>query len=506
MKRIHWQPVGLSWRLAMSYLLVTLVATLTIAIALTLVQLVQETQQASVSSPTQALDKQNIIQVAPYLEQRIPDTEALRYWLTFEVISRYSGRIHLAVVLDQQQRVMASASCDQSELLSSGSKDCATTATSMTTLYLAQAQIHSTIQRVMDSPGEIAGTTSDGKNFIVATVPGQSKQAVGELVAVFSASAGSQAGAGFGPLLLSFWNLWQPSALYFLLLAMLLGTVTGVLISRDLVRRLNRIARAVSAWSRGEFQVVVEDHTRDELGQLISDLNSMAEQLKALLSTRQTLAVVEERNRLARELHDSVKQQVFTNALLVRAARKVLSRDPQKAQQHLQEAEEIAEQTQQDLIELIQALRPAALVNKGLASVIPDYLAAWSKRTGIAFDLRSQGVHFARPEIEAALFRILQEALANVARHSKASRVEVVLSANADSLCLKVQDNGIGFEMRQAAEKGVGLTGMRERVEMLSGKLTIESSPAGTAVEATVPLFGECAEEKDHETAKVKDG
>jgi signal transduction histidine kinase len=506
MKSLHWRPGGLSWRLAVSYFLVTLVAAFTIEVTLTLVQLVREVQQSGDSSSAQALEKQDVTQVAPYLEQRTPDTEALRYWLTFEVITRNPRRIHLVMVLDQQQQVTASASCDQSALLSSGSKVCTANAASMATMYLAQPQIHATIQRVMSSPGEIADTTSAGKNFIVAAVPGQTKQVIGELVAVFSDSAASQAVTGPGALLLSFWNLWQPAGIYFLLLAVLLGTVTGVLISRNLVRRLNRIGQAASNWSRGEFQVMVEDHSRDELGQLVSDLNSMAEQFKSLLSARQTLAVIEERNRLARELHDSVKQHVFTNALLVRAARKVLPRDPQKAQQHLQEAEELAEQTQQELIELIQALRPAALVNKGLASVIQDYLAAWSKRTGIAFDLRSREVHSARPEIEAALFRILQEALANVARHSKASQVEVALSGNADSLYLKVRDNGIGFEMQQVADKGVGLTGMRERVEMLSGKLTIESSPVGTAVEATVPLLVERAEEKDHERAKVKDG
>src|SRR5258706_8656523 len=181
MKSIRWRPGGLSWRLAVSYLLVTLVAALTLDITLTLVQLVREIQQSGASSQAQALGKQDVTLVAPYLEQTTPDTEALRYWLTFEVISRNAQRIQLVVVLDQQQRVMASASCDQSELLSSGSNDCATTAASKTSAYLAQPRIRSTMQRVMASPGEVAGTTSDGKNFLVAAVPGQTKQVIGEL-------------------------------------------------------------------------------------------------------------------------------------------------------------------------------------------------------------------------------------------------------------------------------------------------------------------------------------
>ncbi len=488
MKSIRWRPGGLSWRLAMSYLLVTLVAALTLAITLTLVQLVRETQQSSASSQASALGKQDVTQVAPYLEQTTPDTEALRYWLTFEVLTRNAQRTQLVVVLDHQQHVIASASCDQSELLLSGSKDCAATATSRTSTYLAQPQIRSTIQRVMISPGETAGTTSDGKNFIVAAVPGQTKQVIGELVAVFSGQALAQATTGPGTLLVSFWNLWQPVGLYFLLLATLLGTVTGILISRNLVRRLNRIARAASAWSRGEFQVVVWDRSRDELGQLAGDLNGMAEQLKSLLSARQALAVVEERNRLARELHDSVKQHMFTSALLVRAARKLFPRDPEGAQQHLIQAEELSEQVQQELSAAIQALRPAVLEDLGLAMVLQDYARDWSQRVGIVVDVRMQGERTTPLQIEEALFRVSQEALANVARHSRAREVKIQLTWNEEEVGLSICDNGQGFDTARTTGKGLGLTSMRERVEALHGRLSIASAMEGTTVEAHVPL------------------
>src|SRR6266566_1018446 len=474
MKSIRWRPGGLSWRLAMSYLLVTLIAALTLDITLTLVQFVRETQQSCASSQASALGKQDVTQVAPYLEQTTPDTEALRYWLTFEVITGNPQRIHFVVVLDHQQRVMASASCDQSELLSSGSNDCATTAASRTSTYLAQPQIRSTIQHVMTSPGETVGTTSDGKNFIVAAVPGQTKQVIGELVAVFSGPASAQATTGPGALLVRFWNLWQPPGIYFLLLAMLLGTVTGILISRNLVRRLNRIARAASAWSHGEFQVMVQDHSRDELGQLVSDLNSMAEQLKSLLSAHQALAVVEERNRLARELHDSVKQHMFTSALLVRAARKLFPRNPEGAQQHL--------------IAAIQALRPAVLEDLGLAMVLQDDAHNWSRHAGIAVDVRVHGVRTTPLQIEEALFRVSQQSLANVARHSRASEVKIQLTWNEEEVSLSFCDNGQGFDTARSLGKGLGLTSMRERVEALHGQLSISSSEEGTTVEAHVPL------------------
>jgi len=502
MKSIRWWPDGLSWRLAMSYLLVTLVAALTLGITLTLVQLVRETQQSSASSPTQALEKQDIIQVAPYLEQTTPDTEALRYWLTFEMITRNPQRIHLVVVLDQNLRVIASASCNQSELLSSGSKDCAATASSMTSTYLVQPQIRSTIQRVMASPGEAAGITSDGKNFIVAAVPGQRKQAIGELVVVFSGPASAQATTGPGALLVSFWNFWQPAGFYFLLLAVLLGTVTGILISRNLTRRLSRIERAASAWSRGEFQVVVQDRSRDELGQLAGNLNSMAEQLKSLLSVRQALAVVEERNRMARELHDSVKQHMFTSALLVHAARKLIPREPEGAQQHLIEAEELSEQIQQELSAVIRALRPPVLEDLGLAIVLQDYVRDWSRRVGIVVDVRMQGERTTPLQIEEALFRVSQEALANVARHSRASEVKIQLTWNEEEVSLSICDNGQGFDTARTTGKGFGLTSMRERVEALHGRFSISSSEDGTSVEALVPLVpvdGPIKAEENHE-------
>jgi two-component system, NarL family, sensor histidine kinase LiaS len=488
MKSMPWRPRGLSWRLAVSYFLVTLVAALTIEITLTLVPLVRELQQSNTSSQAPALEKQDVTQVAPYLEQATPDTEALRYWLTFEVITRNSQRIHLVVVLDQQQRVITSASCSQAELLSSGSNNCATSATSMTSMYLAQPQIRSTVQHVMAFPGQVTGTISGGKNFTVAAVPGQAKQVIGALVVFFSGPASAQATTGPGALLVSFWNLWYPAGIYFLLLATLLGTVTGILISRNLARRLNRIARAASAWSRGEFQVVVRDRSRDELGQLAGNLNSMAEQIKSLLYTRQALAVVEERSRLARELHDSVKQHLFTSALLVRAARKLFLSDPKGAQQYLIEAEELSGQVQQELSAAIRALRPAVLEDLGLVMVLQDYTRDWSRRAGIAVDVRLQGERTTPLQIEEALFRVSQEALANVARHSRASEVKIQLTWNDEEVNLSICDNGQGFDTARATGKGLGLTSMRERVEALHGQLSIVSYVEGTTVEARMPL------------------
>ena len=218
------------------------------------------------------------------------------------------------------------------------------------------------------------------------------------------------------------------SALLFLFLASAIGVMTGLLISGNLTRRLRRIVSAVAAWSQGNFAAVAPVTGRDELGALARDLNHMAAQIQELVTTRQALAVVDERNRLARDLHDSVKQQVFASALLIRAARKRLEQDPVVASEHLVAAEALSEQTQAELIALIQALRPSALADKGLGGMLREYSDEWARGMGIPIDLRLQGERETPLLIEEALFRVAQEALANAARHSDARAVEIFWS------------------------------------------------------------------------------
>ncbi len=278
------------------------------------------------------------------------------------------------------------------------------------------------------------------------------------------------------------------SGILAIFLAAVVGMLTGAVISSGLTRRLRRIARAADAWSRGEFDVAARDGSRDEVGQLARDLNHMAEELQTLITTRQALAVVEERNRLARDLHDSVKQHVFANALLVRAARKLSTREPEKAQVYLEEAEQLAGQTQQELVELIRALRPAAIADKGLAVVVQEFAGGWSRRMGIAVDVRIQGERETPLDVEEAICRVAEEALSNVARHSGARMVELWLAWEAEWLRLTIRDDGVGFEVARAGGKGLGLTSMRERMEALGGTLRIASSTEGTRVDACVPL------------------
>jgi signal transduction histidine kinase len=285
-----------------------------------------------------------------------------------------------------------------------------------------------------------------------------------------------------------FWNHVQGGGLSFILIASVVGTLTGLLIMRNVTHRLHRITQAAQAWSKGEFAVEVRDPSRDEIGQLGQDLNGMAEQLHTLLAAREELAVIEERNRLARDLHDSIKQNVFATALLVGAARTYLPPDTGPAQTYLAEAEALAKQTRQELTAVICALRPARLEDKGLAVVLREYAEEWSRRMGIAVAMQVQGERVIALDSEEALFRLAQEALTNIAHHSRAAHVTIQLAWDGAQVRLTITDDGTGFDVAPALGRGVGLASMRERMAAHNGTLTISSAAGATTVEATIPL------------------
>jgi NarL family two-component system sensor histidine kinase LiaS len=272
------------------------------------------------------------------------------------------------------------------------------------------------------------------------------------------------------------------------LIAGLIGTLFGSLAARGLVRRFDRLATATLAWSDGDFTVFVDDPTEDELGQLAQRLNQMARQLEHLLDTRRELAIVEERNRLARDLHDSVKQQAFAAAAQLSAVKALLKRDPEAAEPHVQDAEPLTYELRQELTLLIQELGPVTLQGKGLAPAVREYAADWSRQTGIELEVRVQGKRALPLDVEQAAFRILQEALSNVARHSQARCAEIDLTYTGLDITCTIRDDGIGFDP-DGARDGFGLRSMRERASALGGRVEVESAAgAGTRISFTASL------------------
>jgi NarL family two-component system sensor histidine kinase LiaS len=195
--------------------------------------------------------------------------------------------------------------------------------------------------------------------------------------------------------------------------------------------------------------------------------------------------VVDERNRLARDLHDSVKQQVYAISMQLGAARALLDAGSQ-AYGPVTEAERLAQQAGVELTTLIRELRPPGLERKTLDTALHDYVAQWSRQNGIAADVKVDGARSIPVPGEDTLFRVVQEALANVARHSQARHVSVELAQQGDEIALVIEDDGAGFDMGRV-EKGVGLDSMRERLEAIGGRLDISSQASGgTKVMATM--------------------
>lgn len=166
----------------------------------------------------------------------------------------------------------------------------------------------------------------------------------------------------------------------------------------------------------------------------------------------------------------------------VGAALALFDENPSGAKTCLIETDRLVRQTQQELKSLIQQLHPAALEDKGLAVAVRDYVSDWSRQNNIDAEMRVRGEQSMPFPVEYALFRVAQEALANVARHSGATGVEVSLAWAGDQVELTVTDNGRGFNPTMST-KGLGLRSMRERVLAIDGHLHVTSQPdTGTQV------------------------
>jgi NarL family two-component system sensor histidine kinase LiaS len=257
---------------------------------------------------------------------------------------------------------------------------------------------------------------------------------------------------------------------------------------------LHRIAAATTCFATGQYNQRLPATAADEIGQLEAHFNQIAEQLVSHLAREKLLIEqnvrLEVQTRLSRDLHDSVKQQVFALAVQIELARSLLEQDGTAAQEHLGFADELSYQVQQELTTLINALRPADLQAKGLTTALRDYVTTWSRQCRIAADLSLPEICQLPSSIEDALWRMTQEALSNIARHSQASTVQLHLEWTAQHVSLSITDNGQGFEMTSHAHKGVGLRSIRERIEQVGGTILIQSSKgAGTHIVMRCPFL-----------------
>lgn len=219
------------------------------------------------------------------------------------------------------------------------------------------------------------------------------------------------------------------------------------------------------------------------------DVTERKQAQKALRESekRQEMAVLEERNRIAREIHDTLAQGFAGVVLQLEAADEIIGKDVYMAQQYIDHARRLARENLNEARRSVQDLRPQALEVLSLEDSLNREVRKFSQETGVetTFDILGD-VHSLHSDIEVALLRICQESLANVKQHADASEVEANLVFEDDSVSLSIRDNGIGFDTESQHEGSYGLMGMRERVRLLGGALEIRSEKGrGTLVEAT---------------------
>ena len=202
-------------------------------------------------------------------------------------------------------------------------------------------------------------------------------------------------------------------------------------------------------------------------------------------------AVLEERQRLARELHDSVTQGLYSVLLWTEAANRQLGAGAvETAREHLRDVRAATREALSEMRLLVFELRQPVLEAHGLSAALRARLATVEARSGLTADVRLDESILLPGRVEQDLYRIAQEALNNILRHARARRVAVTLEARGDRVRLDVADDGAGFDPAQPSG-GLGLKGMRERAESHGGTLTIESAPgAGTRVRVEVPRHG----------------
>jgi signal transduction histidine kinase len=236
------------------------------------------------------------------------------------------------------------------------------------------------------------------------------------------------------------------------------------------------------------------DEFRDsdvELIEMLAAHAAIAIENARLYERNRELSIVEERNRLARELHDSVAQKLFGVVLTAEAAATLVDRDPDGARAQLERLRELTQDAMAELRSLVFELRPAELETEGLVATLEKHIDVLRRVHGCDIGLRVTGAPAPSSRVDGEILRIAQEALTNALRHAEARRIDVSIEADDGRLLLAVADDGRGFDLAEPAlrSRRLGLTSMEERARALGATLELDSRPgAGTTVRLEVPV------------------
>jgi signal transduction histidine kinase len=333
--------------------------------------------------------------------------------------------------------------------------------------------------------------------------------------------SGQRVITGYAPVAGTDWALitserWRvivgPLRLYstVLLAVLLCGAAASVLLVLFAVGRILKPIRDLTEGAEriaaGKFDHPIVATTGDEIEVLAKRFNSMAESLKSLyrgleqkvasrtaevLQQQRQLAILEERSRVARDLHDSVSQSLYSVTLFSEAARRHLAaQNAPAAEQSLDQLIGASRQALKEMRLMVYELRPSELEDRGLIGALRQRLTSVEKRAGIDFSIEAPASLILPDPLEQELYSLAQEALNNALRHGNARSVKVSLQHRQEGILMEVSDDGVGFDPgRLQSSGGLGIRGMEERVHALGGQLLVESVPgAGTRVRVEIPV------------------
>jgi len=283
-----------------------------------------------------------------------------------------------------------------------------------------------------------------------------------------------------------------------------IGITAAAFLTWVLTRPILKLAQAAQAVGRGDLSQRVPRWAKDEVGDLAEAFNAMTaglakaeeeqaerEQLRARYVSGVIAAQEEERRRISRELHDSTSQSL--TSLIVGMKALSDASDSPALRQRGEELRQVAAQTLDEVHNLALQLRPSVLDDLGLPAALQRYIADCQRRYPLRIDLAIHGLAEQRlpPDVETALYRIVQESLTNVARHAQACTASVLVERRNGAVRAIIEDDGRGFDPESAgkAEQRLGLYGIRERAELLGGAFIIESEPGrGASLFVEIPL------------------
>ena len=288
----------------------------------------------------------------------------------------------------------------------------------------------------------------------------------------------------------------------FLISGLALSILTNYLLVKIAFRPLEDVSDTMKAIRAGYRGIRVPEVTDDpQIEELSKSLNSMLNTMdmqrkKAAASVIK--AQEEERKRIARELHDETSQSLTGLVIGIRMVQEIVPDYMPDVQERLENINDLAHATLNEVHTMAVRLRPSVLDDLGLAPALRSYAREYSENTGIPVEMQLLGMsHRLTPELETVLYRVIQEALTNVARHSNATSCRVTLRRKEQVVQGVIEDNGQGFDSQKVMlsdekGRGLGLHGMKERIELVGGSLEFAARPVkGTTIFIEAPLQSE---------------